>query len=54
MNWQTFSQVAFAFAVTPHLILMGVLYALLMGVLGGLLPAVRAARMPVVSALREL
>jgi putative ABC transport system permease protein len=54
MNWQTFSQVAFAFAVTPRLVVMGVVYALLMGLLGGLLPAIKAARMPVVSALREL
>jgi putative ABC transport system permease protein len=54
MNWQSFSQVAFAFAVTPRLIVMGVVYALAMGLLGGLLPAIKAARMPVVSALREL
>jgi putative ABC transport system permease protein len=54
MNWQTFSQVAFAFAVTPGLIASGIVYALLMGLLGGVLPAVRAARLPIVSALREL
>jgi putative ABC transport system permease protein len=54
MNWQSFSQVAFAFAVTPSLLLRGVLYALLMGLLGGLFPAIRAARLPVVTALRQL
>jgi putative ABC transport system permease protein len=54
INWQTFSQVAFAFAVTPGLIVAGIVYALVMGLLGGLLPAVRAARLPIVSALREL
>lgn len=54
MNWQSFSQVAFAFAVTPALLLQGLLYAVLMGLLGGLFPAVRAARMPVVTALRQL
>jgi putative ABC transport system permease protein len=54
INWQTFSQVAFAFAVTPGLIVAGIVYALAMGLLGGLLPAVRAARLPIVSALREL
>jgi putative ABC transport system permease protein len=54
MNWQTFSQVAFAFAVKPGLILSGIVYALVMGLLGGLLPALRAARLPVVAALREL
>jgi putative ABC transport system permease protein len=54
MNWQSFSQVAFAFAVTPALLARGLLYAIVMGLLGGLLPAVRAARLPVVTALREL
>ncbi|HJO38168.1 MAG: ABC transporter permease [Vicinamibacterales bacterium] len=54
MNWQTFSQVAFAFAVTPSLLIQGITYALVMGLLGGLLPAFRAARLPVVTALREL
>jgi putative ABC transport system permease protein len=54
MNFQTFSQVAFAFAVTRSLLLQGLLYALVMGLLGGLLPAIRAARLPIASALREL
>jgi putative ABC transport system permease protein len=54
MNWASFSQVAFAFAVTPKLLLLGIVCALLMGLLGGLFPAVRAARMPVATALREL
>jgi putative ABC transport system permease protein len=54
MNWQSFSQVAFAFAVTPRLLVQGLLYALAMGLIGGLLPAIRAARLPIVTALREL
>ena len=54
MNWQSFSQVAFAFAVTPELLMRGLLFAAVMGLLGGVLPAVRAARLPVVSALRQL
>ena len=54
INFQTFSQVAFAFAVTPVLLAQGLAYALLMGLVGGLLPAVRAARLPISSALREL
>jgi len=54
MNWQTFSQVAFAFRVTPELLRTGLTYALAMGLLGGLLPAIRAARLPISSALREL
>jgi putative ABC transport system permease protein len=54
MNFQTFSQVAFAFQVTPQLLVMGLTYALLMGLVGGLFPAIRAARLPIPSALREL
>lgn len=54
MNWQSFSQVAFSFAVTPALLVRGLAYATFIGLLGGLLPAWRAARLPVVTALREL
>ena len=54
MNFQTFSQVAFAFRVTPQLLVLGLAYALLMGLIGGLFPAIRAARLPIPSALREL
>jgi putative ABC transport system permease protein len=54
MNFQTFSQVAFAFAVTPSLLIQGLSYSLVMGFVGGLAPAVRAARLPIPSALREL
>jgi len=54
MNFQTFSNLAFAFKITFDLLIMGILFALVMGVLGGLLPAVRAALRPVAVALREL
>jgi len=54
MNFQTFSQVAFAFAVTPSLLVQGLVYAMAMGLVGGLLPAIRAARLPISAALREL
>ncbi len=54
LNFQTFTQIAFAFAVTPPLLVGGIVYALVMGFVGGLFPAIRAARMPVASALREL
>ena len=53
LNFQSFSQVAFAFAVTPDLLLRGTLFALLMGVIGGFFPAVHAARLPVATALRK-
>jgi putative ABC transport system permease protein len=54
MNWQSFSQVAFNFAVTPQLLLKGIVWATLIGLIGGLLPALRAARLPIAAALREL
>jgi putative ABC transport system permease protein len=54
MNFQTFSQVAFAFRVTPGLLVTGLGYALAMGFIGGLFPAIRAARLPIPTALREL
>jgi putative ABC transport system permease protein len=54
INWQSFSQVAFAFRVSPTLLVQGLVCAVVMGLLGGLLPAVRAARLPIVTALREL
>jgi len=54
MNFSTFSQVAFAFQVTPQLLGMGLTYALIMGLIGGLFPALRAASLPIPSALREL
>jgi putative ABC transport system permease protein len=54
INFQSFSQVAFAFQVTPRLLATGVIYALAMGLVGGLFPAMRAARLPIPSALREL
>jgi len=54
MNWQTFSHLAFAFRITPPLLVGGVIFALLMGLLGGLPPAMRAAWRPVAVALREL
>ncbi len=53
MNFQTFSQVTFAFAVTAPLVLTAVVGAAVLGLVGGLLTAIRAARMPISSALRE-
>jgi putative ABC transport system permease protein len=54
VNFASFSQIAFAFEVSPDLLLRGVAFALLIGFVGGLFPAVRAARQPVANALREL
>jgi putative ABC transport system permease protein len=48
-----FSELAFAFRITPPTLIVGIVFAALMGIFGGLLPAFRAARMPITSALRE-
>jgi len=54
LNWASFTQITFAFTVTPQLLLTGLGYSLILGLVGGLLPGLRAARMPVVAGLREL
>jgi putative ABC transport system permease protein len=54
VNWQSFSQVTFAFTVTPVLLTQGIVWAAVIGLVGGLLPALRAARLPIAVALREL
>lgn len=54
MNFQSFSQVTFAFQVTPKLLSEGIIWAVMIGLVGGVLPAWRAARLPIASALREL
>ena len=54
INWQTFSHLAFAFRITPDLLLLGMVFALVMGALGGLPPAIRAARANVATTLRAL
>lgn len=52
MNNVAFSQVAFDFAVTPQLLILGLVWAVALGAFGGLFPAVRAARVPITVALR--
>jgi putative ABC transport system permease protein len=54
MNWQTFSHMAFAFKITPGLLVGGIIFAMIMGVAGGLLPAIHAALRPISAALRSL
>jgi putative ABC transport system permease protein len=54
VNWQSFSQVTFAFQVTPSLLVQGIVWASVIGLVGGFLPALRAARLPIAVALREL
>lgn len=54
LNFASFSQVVFDFAVTPDLLIQGVIFATVIGFIGGFFPAIRAARLPVATALREV
>ncbi len=46
--------IAFDLAVTPGLVIVGIVWALVMGLIGGLMPALRSARVPVTDALRAI
>ncbi len=52
VNFQTFSELAFKFTLTPGIILESMIFALAMGLIGGVLPALRASRMKIVDTLR--
>ncbi len=52
-NFQTFTEVAFAFQVTPFVMLVAVLFATALGLIGGAFPALRAARLRPTAALRR-
>jgi putative ABC transport system permease protein len=54
MNFQTFSQITYAFTVTPQLMVTGIVYGLVLTFIAGLVPGIRAARMPITTGLREL
>ena len=54
MSWPSFNMVTFAYAVTPDLLVQGIVWAVLIGLIGGLFPAIRGARLPIAAALREL
>lgn len=54
LNWQSFSELAFSFELTPRIVFSSFAFALIMGVVGGFLPAVRAARLNIVDALRSI
>ena len=53
MNWQTFSELAFSFTLTPAIIGKSLGFSLIMGFVGGVIPAIRASRLKIVDALRE-
>jgi putative ABC transport system permease protein len=53
LNYNSFSELAFSFAISPSIAVSSILFALFMGFAGGFLPAVRAAGLNIVNALRE-
>jgi ABC-type antimicrobial peptide transport system permease subunit len=53
-NWNSFSELAFAFRITPRLLLLGMVFSVVMGLVGGYFPARRAARQHAVDALRHI
>lgn len=52
VNFQTFSELAFRFSLTPDIAVKAIFFAVIMGFVGGVLPAIRAAHMNIVEALR--
>ena len=54
LNFASFSQITYAFTVTPLVMAMGIAYGLLLCLLAGILPGIRAATMPITAGLREL
>ncbi|BFR48284.1 ABC transporter permease [Nitratidesulfovibrio sp. HK-II] len=52
MNFQTFSELAFSFTLSPRIALWSLMFGTFMGCLGGILPAIKAARLVIVDALR--
>ena len=54
LNFQTFSQITYAFTVTPQLMVSGIVYGLILTFIAGVAPGIRAARMPITTGLREL
>jgi putative ABC transport system permease protein len=53
LNFGSFAELAFSFALSPSIVISSLLFALLMGFIGGFLPSVRAARLNIVNALRS-
>jgi putative ABC transport system permease protein len=51
-NFQSFSEVAFRFRVTPQLIVLALGFSVALGAFGGFFPALKAARQPIAQTLR--
>ena len=51
-SFDTFSDISFAFTITPRLLAQGLFFSVGMGILGGLLPAWRASNIPRTEAMK--
>jgi putative ABC transport system permease protein len=54
LNFGSFSELAFSFAISPGIVAISLGFSLLMGLIGGFLPAIGAARLNIVQALRAV
>jgi len=54
LNFQSFSEIAFSFSLSPSIIIWSFTFAIFMGIVGGFFPSVRAARLKIVDALRAV
>jgi putative ABC transport system permease protein len=54
LNFGSFSELAFSFALSPSIVVTSLAFSLLMGLIGGFLPAVGAARLNIIQALRAV
>jgi ABC-type antimicrobial peptide transport system permease subunit len=52
LNFGSFSELEFSFALSPSIVISSMIFALVMGVAGGFLPALRAARLDIITALK--
>jgi putative ABC transport system permease protein len=54
LNFQSFSELAFSFSLSPSIIITSLIFSVIMGIIGGFLPSVRASRLKIVNALRAV
>lgn len=54
LNFQSFSELAFSFSLSPSIILTSLIFAIIMGIIGGFLPSFFASRLKIVNALRAV
>jgi ABC-type antimicrobial peptide transport system permease subunit len=53
VNFGTFAELAFGFALSPQIVVISLIFSLFMGIIGGFLPSFRAARLNILAALRS-